>query len=81
MQDSEYLYKDKVVEYHDFMVEDDSEVYVPPTVMEGYVPGDSYIPITKVEKVCKVCTEIKAVLFGSAVAFVYSIFSFIGLSK
>lgn len=81
MKNIKYTYEDEVAEYYDYMLEDDSETYIPPAVMNGYIPGDSYIPTTKFQKTSKFFQEATAVCFGFLVSSFYSIFSFIGLSK
>lgn len=81
MKESEILYKDDVVEYHDFMMEDESTTFVPPAVMRGYVPGKSYIPTGRWDKLRVVANEVTAISFGLAAGAVYSVFAFFGFSK
>lgn len=81
MKNTEQIYKDEVTEFHDFIVDDENETYIPPAVMEGYVPGKSYIPVTRNQKIRAAIDELKAITFGLAVGAVYSIFAYIGWTR
>jgi hypothetical protein len=74
---SNYKYDDKnkgVLEFHDFMCDENDEIRIPPAIMKDYVPIKQ--PLS-----ANIKSEIKAIMTGLTVATAYGIIGFFSVQK